>query len=171
MPLEAPYDARAVGNFVIRAAREQGVQLTQMSILKILFYAHGWYLADFDKPLLKQPVEAWKYGPVVKVVKDAFEKFGSNPVTEFARRLDLETGEYIEVLPDLSLEDAAFVRNVVKRYSRFSAFKLSDMTHEPDTPWDKIWNTTGTIGRLGLRIKNEEIKSYFKSIKSLDTMH
>lgn len=171
MDAEAPYDARAVGNFVLKVAREEGFELTQMSVLKIIFYAHGWYLAEFNKPLFKQPVEAWKYGPVVKVVKDAFESFGKRPITAYARRLDLESGELVEVPPVLSQSDAEFVRSVIKAYSGYTAFELSDMTHEEGTPWDNVWNTTRTIGRLGLRIRNEDIRKYFIESKECSTMH
>lgn len=171
MSLEAPYDARAVGNFVLKVAAEDGFELTQMSVLKIIFYAHGWYLAEHDKPLFRQPVEAWKYGPVVKVVKDAFETFGKKPIKGYASRLDLESGELVEVPPILSDEDAVFVRSVVKNYSNFSAFELSDMTHEQGTPWDQVWNTTRTIGRLGLRIRNEDIRRYFKESMKCITLH
>jgi uncharacterized phage-associated protein len=171
MPSISPYDAREVSNFILKIAHNRGTQITQMSLLKIIFYAHGWYLATNDKPLFRQPVEAWEFGPVVKVVRDAFKGFGRNPITSFAERLDLESGEFTQVSASLSNEDEKFVETIFDNYSKYSAFTLSDMTHEKDSPWDKVWNTNKTIGRLGLRIKNEEIREYFLNIKDSDTMH
>ncbi len=81
-----------------------------------------------------------------------------------ADRLDLETGELVAVDDRLNEEDEIFVESVFIQYSVHSAFKLSDMTHETGSPWDKVWNSNVPIGRLGLRIKNEEIREYFLSI-------
>ena len=52
MQQSAPYDARAVANFLLDLADERSVPLTQMSLLKILYFAHGWYLAIEKYPTL-----------------------------------------------------------------------------------------------------------------------
>jgi uncharacterized phage-associated protein len=171
MAPSAPYDARQVSNYVIKLGDEVGRPITQMSLLKIIFYAHGWYLAVNGVPLFKQPVEAWEYGPVVKVVRDAFKEFGKSPITKMAERLDLQTGELVQLTSDLSDDDQKFVREIFDNYSKYSAGKLSDMTHEPGSPWDKIWNSSNTVGRLGLRIRNDEIRNYFLSLKSRNSIH
>lgn len=108
----SPYDAREVSNFVLKLANGSGRALTQMSLLKIIFYAHGWYLASKDKPLFRQPVEAWEHGPVVKVVRDAFKEFGSKPIDRMADRLDLETGELVAVSDWLEKDDETFVESI-----------------------------------------------------------
>ncbi len=167
----APYDAREVGNYVLNLAKISGRSLTQMSLLKIIFYAHGWYLATKDKPLVKQPIEAWEYGPVIKVVRDAFRSFGKNPINKYAEKMDLETGELVPVGHKLSSEDEKFVDDIYRLYSQKSAFELSDMTHEPGGPWDAVWNTKSAVGRFGLRIRNEEIRDYFRKMKLQDTLH
>ncbi|MEO5494932.1 MAG: type II toxin-antitoxin system antitoxin SocA domain-containing protein [Sphingomonas sp.] len=142
-----------------------------MSLLKIIFYACGWYLAAKNTPLFRQPVEAWEFGPVVKVVRDAFKEFGKNPIQRLAERLDLETGEFVPVGYELSTDDEEFVTDIYSLYIDKSAFELSDMTHEPGSPWDKVWNAKTAVGRLGLRIKNEDIQDYFKLMKVKDTLH
>lgn len=167
----APYDAREVSNYIIKLATNSGVRLTQMSLLKIVFYAHGWYLASLGVPLFKQPVEAWEFGPVVKVVRDAFKDFGKKPIDRFAERLDLESGELVPVPHQLAPEDENFVSSIFSLYANKSAFELSDMTHEKDSPWDKVWNSKVAVGRLGLRIKNEEIRDYFLLMKARGTLH
>lgn len=166
MARSAPYDAREVSNFILRLAKGQGRQLTQMSLLKILYYAHGWYLASFDTPLVKQPVEAWEHGPVVKVVRDAFKDFGKKPITAYAERVDLETGELVTLSSELADDDENFVRATFEAYVRYDALTLSDMTHARGSPWDKVWNATEAVGRLGLRIRNDEIRRYFLSLGS-----
>lgn len=165
------YDARAVANFILDLADNDGRPLTQVELLKILYFAHGWYLATKNRPLVSQPIEAWKYGPVVKVVRDAFKDFGDRPIEARAEKLVLETGEYQRVAPDLSDDDADFVANVFRQYKQFGAWELSDFTHEKDSPWDRVWNPKGAQGRLGLRIRNDEIQAHFLSVAGRGSAH
>lgn len=168
---QPPYDARQVSNFILKLASQANVQLTQLSILKIIFYAHGWYLASKGEPLFRQPVEAWEFGPVVKVVRDAFKEFGKRPIDRMAEKIDLETGELISVTSALSASDESFIESIFDTYSKFSALTLSDMTHEKGSPWDRVWNSTEAVGRLGLRIRNDEIRDYFLTLKARGTLH
>ncbi|MDR1164780.1 MAG: DUF4065 domain-containing protein [Deltaproteobacteria bacterium] len=34
----------------------------------MLYFAQGWRLAYFDIPFFEDPIEAWRYGPVVSAV-------------------------------------------------------------------------------------------------------
>ena len=169
--LAAPYDAREVSNYVLKEGVKSEIPLTQMSLLKIIFYAHGWYLAVNDRPLFRQPVEAWEHGPVVKVVRDAFKEFGKRPITKLAERLDLATGEIVKVPAELAPNDEEFVSSIFLIYGEKGAFTLSDMTHEPDGPWDRVWNAKTAIGSLGLRIKNQDIREYFLNLKLRGGLH
>jgi uncharacterized phage-associated protein len=167
----APYDAREVGNFVLTLARRSGRRLTQMSLLKIIFYSHGWYLAENNIPLVKQQIEAWEHGPVIKVVRDAFRQFGNKEITKLAEKLDLETGELVPVGSRLSPSDEDFIESIYMLYESKSAYELSNMTHERGGPWDKVWNTKEAVGRFGLRIRNEDIRNYFREMKTHGTLH
>src|SRR2546421_11399446 len=78
------YDARAVANFFIDRAGRTGHSLTIMTLLKVLYFAHGWHLAQFSKPLVAQPFEAWKHGPVNRVVYEQFKGYGKKPLDKRA---------------------------------------------------------------------------------------
>ena len=41
------YDARAVANFILDLAERDGRALTQVALLKILYFAHGWVGSSF----------------------------------------------------------------------------------------------------------------------------
>jgi uncharacterized phage-associated protein len=130
----------------------------------LLYFAHGWYLAKFNWSLVKQDFEAWQFGPVVKVVRDEFECFGSEPITARATRFDLFTGVRTVVTPNVSSFDAEFVSSIVSAYSPHGAWQLSEMTHEQNSPWDRLWNAPAPLGRLALRIRNEDIRDYFRAV-------
>lgn len=164
MSLRAPYDARAIANLLLDLAAERKVELTQISVLKILYFSHGWYLSVNNEPLITQEFEAWKYGPVIKVVRDEFKEFESKPITRRATKLNILTNERSIVEPELSDEDSSFVLSIFNAYHVYDAWQLSEITHEPESPWDRIWNSVSPIGRLALRIENEDIKAHFDGL-------
>ena len=159
-----PYDARAVANLFLDLAADRCLPLTQMSILKLIYFAHGWYLATRDRPFISQDFEAWQYGPVVKAVRDEFKCFGERAVTARAQRCDLLSGEWIEVKPLLAADDATFVQRVFEAYHVYDAWQLSALTHEKDSPWDRLWNASEPVGRMALRLRNGDIKEHFERL-------
>src|SRR5713226_2625981 len=117
----APYDARAVANLLLDVADSRNLWLTQMSLLKIIYFAHGWYLSETGNSLIKQDFEAWEYGPVVKVVRDEFKTFGRSRITERASKLDIYSGKRSIVEPDLSPDDVRFVISTFDAYHVYDA--------------------------------------------------
>lgn len=165
MEKNAPYDGRAVANFLLDLASERKLKLTQIVILKLLYFSHGWYLSDFGEPLILQDFEAWKHGPVLKVVRDQFKNFGDRPITSRASILDIFSGELKYAEPNLSTQDSKFIAQIFDSYYFYDAWQLSAMTHECGSPWDALWNSSVPVGRLALRIRNEDIKSHFDGLR------
>lgn len=90
---QKPYDARAAANFVLDRADALKLGISNMHINKILYFAHGHFLAHKHKRLIDQEFEAWEHGPVVQDLYHRFKKFGKNAITERATILDKRTGE------------------------------------------------------------------------------
>ena len=166
MTPNAPYDSRAVANFLLDLATTRKFAVTQLILYKVVYFAHGWYLTSFKQPLVSQEFEAWQRGPVIKVLRDQFRRFGDQPITSRAEKLNIYTGEYTLVSPSLAAPDADFVTNIFDSYFHYGAWKLSEMTHEKGSPWDLLWNSPNPVGRLALRIKNDEIKAHFDGLGS-----
>lgn len=162
--MQAPYDARSIANFLLDLAEVEGVSLTQLSLLKIIYFAHGWYLSAYGQPLIKQDFEAWQHGPVVKVVRDAFKSFGTDKIKSRAEIRDLASGRLAVAPTCIDVGDGQFLRGIFAAYHPLGAWQLSEMTHEPGSPWDRLWNATEPVGRLALRIRNRDIKAYFDTL-------
>lgn len=162
--IDRPYDARAIANLLLDVAESRRLQLTQLSLLKLLYFAHGWHLARTGMPLVKQAFEAWEYGPVIKVIRDEFKSFGKNPITTRAYKFDPYKNQKTLVEPIILSSDEDFVREIFEAYHVYDAWRLSDMTHEKGSPWDLIWNASEPMGRFALRIRNEDIKQHFISL-------
>lgn len=160
----APYDARAVANYVLDLADGNGVVLTQMSLLKLLYFAHGWHLAKCGEPLVRQDFEAWELGPVIKIVRDEFSRFGDQAITSRATSFDLRKGRRTVAYATIADEDKRLIETIFAAYHGYSAWQLSELTHEIGSPWDRLWNCQMPVGRLALRIKNEDIRNHFSEI-------
>jgi len=129
--LLAMYDARSVANEFLKVAASNGRVLTNMQLQKLVYIAHGYSLAILDKPLIRQRVEAWRYGPVIEVLYHAFRQYGSSVVKR-----------PVNIIPEeeLSETDHALVSSVESAYSQFSGPQLSTMTHREGTPWREVYD-------------------------------
>ena len=56
----APYDGREVANYLLDLADSKKLTLTQISLLKLIYFCHGWYLFYKERPLVKNEFEAWE---------------------------------------------------------------------------------------------------------------
>lgn len=165
------YDARAVANFLLDYADEKKMRVTLMSVLKMIYYAHGWYLSQKRQPLVKQSFEAWDYGPVVRVVYDAFKGSGRAPLSTRAKRFDVISNEYKEIDEQLEAETAEFLKNVFDAYAHMEAFDLSNMTHVEGSPWDQVWNAPNGAINIGMKISNDQIRKWFSGKRAPGFMH
>ncbi|GFZ79629.1 MULTISPECIES: Panacea domain-containing protein [Sphingobium] len=161
------YDARAIANFMLDYADERRVALTNMAVLKHIYFAHGWHLAACGKPLISNRIEAWQYGPVIRAVYDCFKEFDARPITSRAYLTDWETGEVVAARADFGVDTIALLKATLDYYSGFGAYELSELTHMPGGPWDQVWNAGDGKVRLNMEISNQAIHDYFiKEAKS-----
>lgn len=154
MLTNARHDPRAVANKILEIATGMERRLTPMQLLKLVYFAHGWALGVRDRGLFEAPVKAWQYGPVVPDVYWAFNSYGRYPIDDLAKD---EFGlPFVSKFDDLEL---TIMREVVRTYGHLHAFKLSDMTHEPRTPWSDAF-------RAGQRndIPTQAIHRYFAEL-------
>ena len=143
-----PYPALAIANEFIKVARERNKQLTPMELLKLVYFAHGWYLALSGVPLINEPVQAWRFGPVIPSIYHAFKRYGSGPIIALATSDPFEPpiwGAQDSVAAhEYSIDDGLdsnenetakrLVRKIWEQYGQFNAIQLSNLTHEDDSP-------------------------------------
>ncbi|MBU2588766.1 MAG: DUF4065 domain-containing protein [Alphaproteobacteria bacterium] len=140
-------DSRTVANRFITLANAKGDALTPMQILKLVYMAHGWMLGLVGRPLIKEEVEAWQYGPVIPKLYNAIRRYKSQPVSEA-----------IQGLPDdLAEDETHIIDQVYKIYGKRSGPALSRLTHKPDSPWAKVYRP----GSFGLEIPNDLIEDHY----------
>lgn len=148
-----------VANYFLTKASQEGRALTPMQLLKLVYIAHGWHLAYYGAPLINEPVQAWRYGPVIKSLYGQVRKYGGSAVVDL-----IPTGPFAWQR-DTAIQGAssALVDAVWKNYSSFSGFQLSQMTHMPDTPWYQVWHREGGSGRQSATISDQMIRDHYLS--------
>lgn len=154
------HDSRAVANYFLRKADSGGKPLTPMQVIKLVYFAHGWNLGIYDKPLIDDEVEAWDYGPVIRAVYDAFKRFGNQPITELAisrHFLDEDRAEKT-IESRFDNEEISLLDKVWDVYGSIKGFQLSAITHRDDSPWHSIYKE---YGRTSV-IPDSVIGEYFK---------
>jgi len=107
--------------------------LTQLKVMKLLYYAQGVMMAKFKCKLFQDELLAWDYGPVVRTVHDEYR--GKRSIVS-----DLIDGQLPQALINNYEEinknqHVLEVLNLVQeRLSHLSAIGLMDKTHR-ERPW------------------------------------
>ena len=142
-----PFSADAIANYFIDRAKECDAQavppLTPMKVQKLVYYANGWHLAIKDEPLINEPIEAWRFGPVIHSLYREFKGFGEQPVSRHARNARYCEGQIVPYEPSLQDEspDEAtrqFVQSLLDKvweiYSPYTAIQLYVDTDDGQIP-------------------------------------
>lgn len=149
------YDPRAVVNALLDEADPRGLPLSNLSIQKLLYFAHARYLAIVRKPLVAGVFEAWEYGPVCRPIYDELRKFGREPVTIRLKFRDLfsQSERDIPKITDIDVRD--HLATVVRQLGAMSPSRLVELSHAKDGPWHYVWNKSQTSPMIGSRITDK----------------
>lgn len=138
-----------VANLFLSWANKDGDLITNLKIQKLLYYAQAWHLVYFNRPLFREPIEAWDFGPVVDNVYQAFKTFGCNAIKY------KNTRKESKVFTNNQLE---FLRSCYETFIKFSANELVNMTHGED-PWREAFKK----GRSA-DIDHKSMKDYYSKL-------
>jgi len=112
-------DVKNVAKWFIMRSRSKDDFLTNMQLQKILYYAQGYYLGCYGRPLFGEDIKAWDYGPVVPEVYQEYKSYGRNGIDK----------EYDCVDKEFTKEELRTMTIVFNKYGRYSGWTLKEMTH------------------------------------------
>ena len=132
--------------FLALVDEDAGDTISNMKLQKLVYYAQGFHLALYGKPLFPERIEAWDHGPVVPELYRRFKKFGAKAIekpeeVDFSK-FDTQTRELLDEIWNV--------------YGQFSAWKLRNMTHD-EMPWQNAYGKGGVISET-------DMKEYFKTL-------
>lgn len=147
MDYSGGYSGLAIADYFVEKCLEQNIPVTNMSILKMIYFAHGLAYPNLKAKLVKDPFYAWNWGPVEKGTYDEFKKYGAFPIRSISGKTNKE-------LCSIKSDDrlAAFLDSLLP-LAKVSPFQLSEKSHEKGGPWDLT--TTYEI------IDDKTIQGYF----------
>ena len=149
------YKAVEIADYFLQNFGSVG-NITPMKLNKLVYIAHGWSLAVFDKPLITEFPEAWKYGPVIPSIYHNYKSYGNQVLSEYSIT-QIVSSDLPELIKNL-------LNNVWRAYGQFSGPGLSSLTHQANTPWYFLWNSIPNAEGLSLIIPEDLIKEHYKSI-------
>lgn len=104
------------------------LELTNLKINKLLYFAQVESLRQRNLPLFDDSIEAWQYGPVIPSVYHEFKHFGREVITS------------VPCIPHLEKAAMAIVAYVASTYGRLTAFDLVALSHRQDGAWNHVYN-------------------------------
>jgi len=145
-----------VANNMIRRSNEQGVNLTNLKLQKLMYILYAKYFVLAGSALFANRFEAWQYGPVLSDIYEVFKSEGANPIREYRP----DANGRILVVSETDVFGECF-NFIWLNYAHKSASYLVDMTHgkvenpaNRETAWKKAVNKNG----LGAFLEDYEIK-------------
>ena len=144
----APVPPLVVAHHFLWLRRE--TTTTPTHIHKLVYLAHGWMLAIHGRPLIDEPAEVWRNGPVIPRLYHRFKSFAEQAIVIVPR----DSTDFLDP------QQAQLVREVNVAYQKFEPWALSTVTQEKDTPWDIVHRRDG----LGAIIPNDIIRSYYEQL-------
>jgi uncharacterized phage-associated protein/DNA-binding transcriptional regulator YiaG len=133
---------------------ENSESLTQMAVQKLVYFSQVFYLGRFDKLLIEEEVQAWKFGPVFASIRNDFDYVEGPVKREFAftddelRDIMLSQKEI-----DANREVREVLNDIWGIFGKYRTSELMHLTHLPETAWSYVYD-----GSLNRSIPNGEIK-------------
>ncbi len=143
------YDARLIANEFLRL---NGGPMSQMRLQKLVFMAHGWNLAINRAPLVADRIEAWDGGPVIRSIWNHLRDVGYDANGQL-----LVAANGAPSSADLSVSERGIIEHVWRRYGGYTGLELSNITHEPGTPWSNAYFGRGRNAQLS----QSDIQTHF----------
>ncbi|GAX00070.1 type II toxin-antitoxin system antitoxin SocA domain-containing protein [Secundilactobacillus mixtipabuli] len=124
-----------IKNFHDSLNDENVEELTQMKVVKLLYFAFGRYASQTGKELFTSPIIAMQHGPVVEEVH---QKFSGNRgiIGEKGQKLD-DDAYHDHDLIETDSEVSRLLTEIEDEYGDKTAVELRNITHQPGSPWNQ----------------------------------
>lgn len=160
-----PYRPMALANNLVqRFGYRDGI--THMKLQKLVYYAHGWWLAyNLNRPpsLLNERPQVWRHGPVFNTMYHALKEFGNRPITLPQPDFPFEPPPDVDDSDDLILN---FMDWIWVRYGNYTAIQLSNLTHGSDSPWYRLAQEHRFRVPQHLQIPDHLMSEYFRNVEA-----
>ena len=156
-----PYDPRAVANLLLDVAKLQEIEVSNLALQKLLYFAHGHFLIQTGQPLVQGAFEAWNNGPVHPAVYHAFKLAGRETIQIRATGRNVMSGKTHTLDLPRTPEVLDHLHKVLAAYGHRSPGLLVAISHAPKGPWATVRDRAMREISLGTRIPDSLTKKLF----------
>lgn len=124
-----------------RYLKENGVMMTEMKLHKLMYFVQRESFVKNERPLFEGHFHAWKYGPVLKEIRDIYLK------------------ENFQLLGNLELKEKdsdALISNIYNAFANKDPWSLSSLTHL-EYSWKNARKGLSSEAACDVVMKNEDI--------------
>ena len=168
---ESAFDVASVANVIINSFNAPSFELTNLKLQKVIYYIHGYYLARFDRPLIRNHFECWDHGPVVASLYHKLKVYGEDRIDKLIQYQNYATGNieavaYEAAKADIEKNAWSLVLSVTKR----DVWDLVDGTHLSGGAWSEA--RTRVTGQVkSVRIPDHLIRQEFACLFGDTRLH
>lgn len=155
------YDVRAIANWFLDKADEHHIDLTNMALNKLVYFALENGLIANGLMITKAKIEAWEHGPVFREIYHEFKQCGSKAIKNKARKFDVKTRSMKEAKEEFTQEVFDILNKTFSDYGHLTASQLRAISHQTGGAWDTVWWHEGKINP-GMEITRECIERSFQ---------
>jgi uncharacterized phage-associated protein len=125
------YSGLAIADYFVKKALSEDKPITNMHVLKMIYFAQGFGFTELNRRLIKDDFYAWQWGPVEITTYETFRKYGGGSIKAISNKTNKE-------LEDIEQQEniVAFLDKIYKLRS-IDPFVLSEKTHTQGSPWAK----------------------------------
>ncbi|MBL0941555.1 MAG: DUF4065 domain-containing protein [Alphaproteobacteria bacterium] len=151
-----------VANFFLMKDEERrregqvGEPIDPLKLQKLCYYAQGFYLALYNKPLFKESISAYKYGPYEQELYVQYNRFGNQPIRWLQ---DINFKGYTS-------EHRFFLSNIYEMKKMISGKQLINDTHD-EAPY-RIAKEKKGVSKTSF-IERQDMVDFFQLPSNLTT--
>ena len=141
------YSALSIAHYLVRESAKQKIALTPFKVEFMVCFAHGWHLAIDGRPLIDEPLKAYRHGPVIESVHKFYSK---------VKRIETTVNQ--EMIDPLKEKDCEFLNGILVYYGHLNELEMQTLCTNEGTPWF----TTYKKSSGALVIEDQRIKVHYK---------
>ena len=133
----ASVDAKGVANLILDWADDEGREISNLKLQKLIFFAHSDFVKSTGQALVTEVFQAWDHGPVLPSLYREFRQNGAGPIRNRAMKFDPISAMTDIAHVCLSEIQSDHLRSSYSFYKHIGPFTLSGLSHADDGPWDR----------------------------------
>ena len=122
-----------IANSILQRAFKENTDVSPMKLQKLMYFLYKKYLKDTEYALYDEDFETWMYGPVLPSIYHEFKNYYAKPIIDYA----INSDRSVSIVSDEDWQFYDALNFVWKKYSGYSAWHLSQLTHREGSAWYK----------------------------------